>query len=156
MEETILALARPTRRFVLAGLAGLGLALSAAPALAADDPLPSWNEGATKAAIVDFVARVTKEDGPDYVAPAERIATFDNDGTLWAEQPVYFQVIFAMDRVKAMAPDHPEWKDQQPFKAVLENDRATLAALSEHGLLEIIAATHSGVTTTDFNRTVAD
>ncbi|MCX5516411.1 haloacid dehalogenase [Kaistia algarum] len=145
------AILSPTRRLVLAGL----IALFAIPALGAEDPLPSWNEGTTKAAIVDFVARVTKEGGPDYVAPAERIATFDNDGTLWAEQPVYFQVIFAMDRVKAMAGDHPEWKDQQPFKAVLEDDRATLAALGEHGLLEIIAATHSGVTTTEFNKTVA-
>ena len=86
------------------------------------DPLPSWNDGATKKAIVDFVARVTRQGGPDFVPPAERIATFDNDGTLWAEQPLYFQLLFALDRVKALAPQHPEWKQQQPFKGVLEGD----------------------------------
>ena len=86
------------------------------------DPLPSWNEGATKKAIIDFVARVTKEGGADFVPEPERIATFDNDGTLWAEQPVYFQLAFAFDRIKALAPQHPEWKDTEPFKSVLEGD----------------------------------
>lgn len=142
-----------TRRFVLGAIAALAFA---GAALAADDPLPSWNEGATKASIVDFVAKVTKEGGADFIVPEERIAVFDNDGTLWAEQPIYFQVAFAIDRVKAMAGDHPEWKGQQPFKAVLEGDQAALAALGEKGLLEIVAATHSGVTTTAFNQTVAE
>ena len=86
----------------------------------AGDPLPSWNDGASKKAITGFVARVTQEGGPDFVPPAERIATFDNDGTLWSEQPIYFQVAFALDRVKALAPQHPEWKQKQPFKGVLE------------------------------------
>ena len=99
------------------------------------DPLPSWNDGPAKQAIVDFVARVTTQGGPDFVPPAERIATFDNDGTLWAEQPIYFQFAFAIDRVKALAPQHPEWKEQQPFKAVLEGDMKALAAAGEKGLL---------------------
>src|SRR5262245_27099364 len=86
------------------------------------DPLPSWNDGPTKLAITDFVAKVTKEDSPDFVPPAERIATFDNDGTLWCEHPMYVQLAFALDRVKALASEHPEWKDKEPFKAVLTGD----------------------------------
>jgi phosphoglycolate phosphatase-like HAD superfamily hydrolase len=120
------------------------------------DSLPSWNEGSAKAAIVDFVKRVTTEGGPDFVPIDERIATFDNDGTLWSEQPVYFQVAFAIDRVKTMAADHPEWKDKQPYKAVLENDRAALAALGEKGLLEIMAATHTGMTVDEFTGIVTE
>jgi len=120
------------------------------------DPLPSWNAGPAKTALIDFVARVTTAGGPDFVAPAERIATFDNDGTLWTEMPVYFQVAFALERVKAMAPQHPEWKTLEPFKSVLENDRAALAALGEKGLLEIIAATHAGLTTAEFAQAVTD
>ena len=123
---------------------------------AAKDPLPSWNSGAVKASIADFVARVTNKRGPDYVPPAQRIATFDNDGTLWAEQPIYTQVQFAFDRIKALAPQHPEWKDTQPFKAVLEGDHAALAAAGEKSLLEILAATHAGMTTDEFDRIVAD
>jgi len=153
-----MAIASLTRRsFLGAFLAlGLGLTLGPMPANAADDPLPSWNEGATKASILDFVARVTMEGGPDYVPPELRIATFDNDGTLWSEQPMYTQIVFAMDRVEALAPQHPEWRDQQPFKAVLDKDRAALAALGEKGLLEIVAATHAGMTTTAFNQTLAE
>jgi phosphoglycolate phosphatase-like HAD superfamily hydrolase len=120
------------------------------------DPLPSWNDGPAKTAIIDFVTKVTTEGGPDFVAPAERIATFDNDGTLWTEMPVYFQVAFALDRVKAMAPQHPEWKTLEPFRSVLENDRAALAALGEKGLLEIIAATHAGLTTAEFTQAVTE
>jgi phosphoserine phosphatase len=120
------------------------------------DPLPSWNDGESKTAILDFVGRVTKEGGPDFVAVAERIAVFDNDGTLWAEQPVYFQLAFAFDRVKAMAPAHPEWKDTQPFKGVLEGDMKAVAAGGERGLLEIIAATHVGNTTVEFEKIVTD
>ena len=120
------------------------------------DPLPSWNDGATKAAIVDFVGRVTGDGGPEFVAPGERIATFDNDGTLWGEQPVYVQLAFALDRVKALAPKHPEWTQKQPFKGVLEGDAKAVASAGEHGLLEIIAATHAGNTTEEFSRIVAD
>jgi phosphoglycolate phosphatase-like HAD superfamily hydrolase len=118
------------------------------------DPLASWNDGAAKKSITDFVTRVTMEGGADFVPPAERIAAFDNDGTLWAEQPVYFQLAFAFDRVKALSEEHPEWKTQQPFRAVLENDKATLAATGEKGLLQIMAATHAGMSTEAFTRAV--
>ena len=120
------------------------------------DPLPSWNEGAAKQSIVDFVTRVTDEAGPSFVPAPERIATFDNDGTLWAEQPEYFQGFFAIDRVKAMADDHPEWKDEQPFKAVLDGDMEALAASGEHGLLELMMTTHAGMTTDEFEAIVTD
>jgi hypothetical protein len=121
-----------------------------------EDPLPSWNEGETKEAILDFVTRVTDPASPDFVAEPERIATFDNDGTLWAEQPLYFQLFFAIDRVKALASEHPEWADQQPFKAVLEDDMEALAAAGEHGLLEIVTATHAGMTTDEFASIATD
>lgn len=114
------------------------------------DPLPSWNDGATKKAITSFVARVTTRGGPDFVPAEQRIATFDNDGTLWSEQPMYFQVQFAFDRIKALAPKHPEWKDKEPFQSVLGNDMKGLAAGGEKGLLEIMAVTHTGMTTDEF------
>ena len=120
------------------------------------DPLPSWNDAASKKAIVDFVGRVTREGGPDFVPAAERIATFDNDGTLWSEQPIYFQVAFAFDRVKAMAPKHPEWKQKQPFKAILEGDMKSVAAAGEKGLLEVMGATHAGNTTDEFAAIVTE
>jgi hypothetical protein len=116
-------------------------------AQAQTDPLPSWNDGANKRAITDFVARITQQGGPDFVPPPERIATFDNDGTLWVEHPMYVQLAFALDRVRAMAPLHPEWKDTQPFKAVLEGDMKTLAESGVRGLLELAAPTHAGMTT---------
>jgi haloacid dehalogenase-like hydrolase len=119
------------------------------------DPLPSWNDGAAKAAILDFVADVTTEDSADFVPPSERIATFDNDGTLWIEQPIYNQGVFVLDRIKAMAPAHPEWATEQPFKAILDGDRAALAAAGEKGLVEILMATHAGMTTGEFAATVA-
>ena len=122
----------------------------------AEDPLPSWNDTAAKKAIVGFVQRVTKEGSPDYVPPAERIATFDNDGCLWSEQPVYFQLLFAIDRVKALALKHPEWKTQQPFKAVLEEDQEALIALGEKGLLQLVMATHAGLTEEEFAQVVGD
>ena len=122
----------------------------------ADDTLPSWNDGAAKSAIVAFVVRVTQEGSPDFVPPAQRIATFDNDGTLWSEQPAYFQLAFAFYRIKVMAPKHPEWKDKQPYKAVLEGDMQALAAAGEKGLLELMAATHAGMTTDEFATAVAD
>jgi phosphoglycolate phosphatase-like HAD superfamily hydrolase len=118
--------------------------------------LPSWNESAAKRSIIEFVARVTRPGGPDFVQPAERIAVFDNDGTLWSEQPVYFQVAFALYRIKAMAAAHPEWKERQPYKAVLEGDTQALAATGEKGLLELVMATHSGMTTDEFDAAVAD
>jgi phosphoglycolate phosphatase-like HAD superfamily hydrolase len=143
------------RRTMMTGLAAVGLARSF-PAFAQGDLLPSWNDGAAKRSILDFIARTTAAGGGDWVPVPERIACFDNDGTLWTEQPTYFQVAFAMDRVKALASRHPEWTSQQPFKAVLEDDRPALAAMGEKGLLEIIAATHAGLTTEDFTRTVLD
>jgi phosphoglycolate phosphatase-like HAD superfamily hydrolase len=122
----------------------------------ASDPLPSWNDGEARTALLQFVARVTAENGPDFVPAAERIATFDNDGTLWSEQPLYTQVAFALDRVKALAPKHPDWSQKQPFKGVLEGDAKAVAATGERGLLEIMAATHVGNTTDEFAEIVAD
>ncbi|MCG6947314.1 MAG: haloacid dehalogenase-like hydrolase [Acidobacteria bacterium] len=133
-----------------------------APAPVAEQPqpavdrLPSWNDTAARSTIVDFVERVTDPQGPDFVPEAERIAVFDNDGTLWSEQPAYFQLFFAVDRVKAMAPEHPEWKTQQPFKAVLEDDMEALAAAGEHGVVELVMASHTGVTTVEFEAIVTD
>ena len=92
------------------------------PAHAESDPLPSWNDGPAKTTIIEFVSKVTKKGSPDFVPPAERIAVFDNDGTLWAEQPMYFQLFFALDRVKALAPQHPEWKEEEPFASLLKGD----------------------------------
>jgi phosphoserine phosphatase len=134
-------------------LMGLGV-LAGRVALA--DPLPSWNEGPVKQAIVEFVRTVTDKSSPNYVPPEQRIATFDNDGTLWAEQPMYFQAFFAFDRVKAIALQHPEWKDRQPFKAILENDRKALLASGEKGAMEVVMASHAGVTTQEFERIVKD
>jgi hypothetical protein len=121
-----------------------------------DDPLASWADGPTKTAILDFIARVTKEGAANFVPPEERIATFDNDGTLWPEQPMYIQFVFAFDRLRVLAPEHPEWKTTQPFQAVLEGDVKALAAPGEKGLIEIITATHSGMTTDQFNTIVDD
>jgi hypothetical protein len=120
------------------------------------DPLPSWNEASAKQAIIEFVRRVTDKSSPQYVPPEQRIATFDNDGTLWSEQPMYFQAFFTLDRVKALAPQHPEWKDRQPFKAILENDTKALVASGEKGVLEILMASHAGVTTEEFEGIVRD
>jgi len=123
---------------------------------AARDQLASWNDGASKSAIISFVERVTNEDSPDFVPVPERIATFDNDGTLWTEHPMYTQLAFALDRVKVLAPQHPEWKTTQPFQAVLENDIQSLAAAGEKGLLELVMATHSGMSTAEFEAIVID
>jgi haloacid dehalogenase-like hydrolase len=131
-------------------------AVLSSQASAQNDQLPSWNDGPARRAIVDFVDRVTKAGGPDFVAPAERIATFDNDGTLWVEQPMYVQMAFALDRAKAMAPLHPEWKDKQPFKAVIEGDMKTLAEAGERGLVEVGMVTHAGMTTSEFSNIVTD
>jgi phosphoglycolate phosphatase-like HAD superfamily hydrolase len=143
------------RRSFIAGLAAIGW-LRATPAFAQTDPLPSWNEGPVKRAILDFVPRVVTTGSRDFVPVAERIACFDNDGTLWTEQPNYFQVIFAMDRVKALAARHPEWKALEPFKWVIEDNRDALAAMGEKGMLEVMVATHSGLTTEEFRQAVLD
>jgi phosphoglycolate phosphatase-like HAD superfamily hydrolase len=137
-------------------LAGLFCGLSIQNTFAQADPLPSWNDGTVKKSITDFVARVTTQGGADFVPPAERIAVFDNDGTLWCEQPVYFQAAFALDRVKAMAAQHPEWKQQQPFKAFLAGDRKALGEQGEKGLLTLVETAHSGMTTDEFAKSVAD
>ena len=132
------------------------LLLGTATQVQASEPLASWNDVASKAAVIDFVEAVTQQGGPDYVVPSERIAVFDNDGTLWSEKPIYFQLLFAIDRVKALAPEHPEWKTTQPFKAVLDNDMDALADAGEKGLLELVMATHAGMTTGEFSTTVTD
>ena len=141
-------------------LATLLLASGCAPAAksppAAQDPLPSWNDTAAKRAIVDFVGRVTRSGGPDHVPVAERVAVFDNDGTLWAEQPMYFQLAFALDRVKALAPQHPEWSRKAPFAALLKGDVAGALAGGERAVGQILAVSHAGMTTTEFEQTVKD
>jgi len=119
------------------------------------DPLPSWNEGATKDAIMDFVRDVTDKQSQDFVPVKERVAVFDNDGNLWSEQPAYFQLFFAIDQVKEQVTDHPEWKTEQPFKAILEDDMETFASFGEHGILEVVMATHAGNTTDEFEQEVA-
>ncbi|WP_373502968.1 HAD family hydrolase [Aestuariivirga sp.] len=119
-------------------------------------PLPSWKDGPALKRIVDFVTATTTEGGPDYVAPADRIAVFDNDGTLWCENPIYFQAAFAFDRIKMMAPDHPEWKDQEPYKSLLSGDMRGLMAQGEHGLLEIVMETHAGMSVDAFQAIVAE
>ena len=120
------------------------------------DPLPSWNDTAPKKAIVAFVERVTKEGSSDFVPVAERIATFDNDGTLWVEQPMYVQLRFAFDRIKELAPQHPEWKTKQPFKGVLDGDIKAVAASGERGAEQLMMATHAGMTVDQFQKIVSD
>ncbi len=117
----------------------------------ADDPLPSWNDGPAKSSITAFVEKVTTSGTSDFVDPYDRIATFDNDGTLWCEKPMYFQMIFAFDRIKAMAKDHPEWRDQAPYKYVLAGDLQAFGASGQKGLLDIIATTHAGMTVDEFH-----
>jgi phosphoserine phosphatase len=149
------------------GPSGLGLVLgllspaaaapaSPPPASARPDPLPSWNPGPSRQAIVAFVERVSRPGSPHFVPPAERIAAFDNDGTLWSEKPVYGQLLFAIDRVRALAPQHPEWSRQQPFASLLRGDAAPLLAGGARALLEVIQATHAGMTSEEFARTVSD
>jgi phosphoserine phosphatase len=130
--------------------------LTLAPCARAADPLPSWNEGKARQSIVDFVRKVTNGGGPDFVPVAERIAVFDNDGTLWAEQPMYFQALFAFDRIKALASQHPEWRHREPFASVLRGDPQAALAGGEHALVEMVMATHAGTTTEEFDRIVRD
>jgi hypothetical protein len=122
----------------------------------AQDPLPSWNDGPAKQSVVAFVERVTAQGSPDFVPASERIATFDNDGTLWAERPVPFQLVFALVRVKALAPQHPEWKDDEPFASLLKGDLKSALAGGEPALLKIFATTHAGMTTEEFAGIVHD
>jgi phosphoglycolate phosphatase-like HAD superfamily hydrolase len=143
-----------TRRLFIAAFAGLAM-LTAALAQAAD-PLASWNDGPARQAILAFVQTATDPSGPGFVPPAERIATFDNDGTLWPSHPMYVQLAFALDRIKALVPRHPEWKTQQPFKAVLDNDMKALAAAGEKGLVELIMTSHAGMSTAEFEAIVTD
>jgi phosphoserine phosphatase len=140
------------RRLAIAMLASLLPAMTPQAA----DLLPSWNDGPAKQAIIEFVMTITDKESPKYVPPDDRIATFDNDGTLWAEQPMYFQMLFALDRVKALAPQHPEWKDQEPFASLLKGDVKGALAGGERAMLEIVMATHAGMTTEEFTQTVKD
>jgi phosphoglycolate phosphatase-like HAD superfamily hydrolase len=135
------------QRFGLVLLFGLALPLLAQ----ANEPLPSWNDGPAKKSIIEFVQAVTDQSSKDFVKPAERIAVFDNDGTLWSEQPAYFELLFAFDEVKRNAPQHPEWKTTQPFKAVIEKDHKALAESGMDGILKIFGATHTGMTTEAFD-----
>ena len=125
-------------------------------AAAADDPLPSWHDGTAKHAIVDFVQRVTTPGGQDFVPEPERIATFDNDGTLWAEQPIYFQLAFAFDRVKVLAPRHPEWQEQEPFKSFLAGNLKGALASGDKALMQLVMVSHAGMTTEEFAQSVKD
>ncbi len=142
-------------QFLLVLIGSLFIGLISVPALAGDS-LPSWNDGTAKQSIMAFVEQVTKAGSPDFVPPAERIAVFDNDGTLWAEQPMYFQVLFALDRVKALAPEHPEWKNTEPFASLLKGDVKGAMAEGMKSVVEIIMATHAGMTTAEFETIVND
>jgi hypothetical protein len=144
------------RSILLTAIITLFAALAAQPAPAQSDPLPAWNDGASKKAIVAFVNKVTKVASPDFVPPAERIATFDNDGTLWAEQPMYFQLLFSLNRVGVLAPQHPEWKTTEPFASLLKGDVKAALAGGEKAMLEIVMATHAGTTTEEFEKIVKD
>jgi phosphoglycolate phosphatase-like HAD superfamily hydrolase len=140
----------------LSALSLLLTAALAAPLLAAEPPaLASWQDSAPKQAITAFVTKVTTPDSPDLVPPSQRIAVFDNDGTLWGEQPMYFQAFFAFDRVKALAPQHPEWKDKEPFASILKGDLKAALAGGEHALLELVIATHANTTTEEFEQAVS-
>ena len=134
----------------------LTVALAMSSATVAADPLPSWKDGKTKQAIMQFVKQVTTKGSPKFVRPVERIAVFDNDGTLWAEQPMYFQLAFALDRVKALAPQHPEWKDKEPFASLLNGDVKGALVGGEKTMFEIVMATHAGTTTYEYEQIVTD
>jgi hypothetical protein len=143
-------------KFIRNTFALLAIAFAGLSSLRAQDPLPSWNDTAPKKAIVAFVEKMTKEGSVDFVPPNECIATFDNDGTLWCEKPLPVELFFTLDRVKALAPQHPEWKTKEPFASLLKGDLKGALGGGEHAILEIMAATHSGMTITEFERIVAD
>jgi len=140
----------------LAALTLCVLLLAVVGAYAQNDPLPSWNDGKAKQSIITFVEKVTKPGSPDFVPVPERIAVFDNDGTLWAEQPMYFQAFFVFDRIKALAPQHPEWKDKEPFASVLKGDVKSALAGGDRALMEMVMATHTGMTSEEFAKIVKD
>ncbi|MGD9785805.1 MAG: HAD family hydrolase [Hyphomicrobiaceae bacterium] len=140
-------------RFAFITLLGLLIPLRVC---AASEVLPSWNDGAAKRAIIAFVESVTSKDSPNFVPPEERIATFDNDGTLWSEKPVYFQLAFALDRIKALAPQHPEWKEKEPFASLLKGDMKAALAGGEHAIAEIVMVTHAGMTSEEFTKIATD
>ena len=140
----------------LALVMALVMALATNITPAAADALPSWHDGPAKKSIITFVERVTKEGSPDFVPVPERIAVFDNDGTLWCEKPMPVQVFFAIDRVKALALQHPEWKDKEPFASLLKGDLKTAASGGEHAIMEFLMATHTGMTTVEFEKIVKD
>jgi hypothetical protein len=146
------------RAFVSTGAAALFLreGLAMANVEAQGDPLPSWNDGPSKYAVLAFVKDSTDKSSPKYVEPADRIATFDQDGTLWTEHPLYGQAMFALDRLAKMAPQHPEWKTKEPFKSVLSGDRAALGKFTEADWLQIVAATHTGMSNEAFLGLVND
>jgi phosphoserine phosphatase len=147
----------PDRRTTLKlMLATTAVGLTGGGSQAQSDPLPSWNEGASKQAIIAFLGRVTTQGGSDFMPVDQRIATFDNDGTLWVEQPMYVQMAFILDRVRALAPQNPDWKSKQPFQAVLDGDMKALAASGEKGLVELMAVTHAGMTADEFHKIVSD
>jgi phosphoglycolate phosphatase-like HAD superfamily hydrolase len=145
-----------SQRTVIALLGTICILTAATAAAQAVDPLPSWNDGQTKHSILAFVDTVTTPGSPGFVPAPERIATFDNDGTLWAEQPMYFQLFFAIDRVRALALQHPEWKNKEPFASLLKGDVKAALAGGEKAILEIVMATHAGMTTTAFEKIVRD
>ena len=145
------------KRALLAVLTfGFALTIGGLATAQTADPLPSWNNGTAKKSIIEFVAKVTNKGSPSFVPPSERIATFDNDGTLWAEQPMYFQLFFALDRVKALSSQHPEWKDTEPFASLLKGDVKGALAGGERAMLEIVMATHAGMTSDEFAQIVKD
>lgn len=152
MSSPVLLARRSLSALLLAGLASRALAQGAG----GGDPLPSWRAGPRKQAILDFLSATMTEGGPDFVPASERLAVFDNDGTLWVEQPMYTQLTFALERVHALAPQHPEWTTREPFRSVLAGDHAGLARAGEHGLIEIVMATHTGMSPDDFHRIVED
>ena len=158
MKNTIVrSVWRMTRRGLLTGAASLVLAGCAGiDGTGTADPLPSWNDGANKQAILKFVADVSREGSATFVAPAERIAVFDNDGTLWAEQPLYFQFLFMLDQVKAAAPRHPEWKDNAAFKALMANDHQALADMGVKPVLELLLVANSGMSTEAYDQTIRE
>ena len=145
------------RKMVFAGAVALGVVgVVQTSAFAQVDPLPGWNDGAVKKSITEFVTRVTKQGDPDFVAVPERIATFDNDGTLWTEQPYYIQFAFAIDQIKALAPRNPDWQDQEPFKSMLTGNAKSVLTGDQRALVQIVAATHFGMTTDEFEKIVGD
>jgi len=156
MPRELIALVDPALPIARIALGVLAVGLLAAAAARATDPLPSWNDTQAKKGVIDFVQKVATEGSPDFVPAAERIAVFDNDGTLWCERPVPFQAFFTLDRVKALAPQHPEWKEREPFASLLKGDFKTALAGGERDALQVLMATHAGMTTDEFKKIIED